>query len=447
MAAKLQKIFDGIKKIPKQERKKVLKNKDLVGFKVANAEKRMNDPTLPLEFTKTKETIKADYFGVLNNNGGYDIVPRSVYSGGYELSYHDAAGGKELFKSNYDAESTKGIWKWSSDQIGNVIPAQISADGKILKQGSMEFGEGMNGKPLFAKESSAGSGQRAAQKPEPRPKPEKPSTNNQHSGGGASKETSPASGQQAAEEVQKQVEQTVPPKSTGQTKVYPGTEPINDPIAQKMHFKTLPETRESKIDSRRQHIPTDAEAEVIGEARNLFQEARDEYKAGAGREAPKASGQQAAEEVQKQAEQTSPAKGGASAEEGFSNTGAGSEKDPMEDFFSEKLNQDGLSNADKYHIKSSRDNYRNYKALEGELEEGDVDGRAKLNKEFGIGKGVDSDEYFKQQANGEATTMDWIMGNHVPEIGLGTAMAGGAISACFSNKGKMSNSQLYGESF
>ena len=400
MAAKLQKIFDGIKKIPKQERKKVLKNKDLVGFKVANAEKRMNDPTLPLEFTKTKETIKADYFGVLNNNGGYDIVPRSVYSGGYELSYHDAAGGKELFKSNYDAESTKGIWKWSSDQIGNVIPAQISADGKILKQGSMEFGEGMNGKPLFAKESSAGSGQRAAQKPEPRPKPEKPSTNNQHSEGGTSKETSPASGQQATEEVQKQAEQTVPAK--GGTSADDG-------------FSNT----------------------------------------GAGQEAPTASGQQAAEEVQKQAEQTSPAKGAPPAEsgqkaagdDGFSNTGAGSDKDPMEDFFSEKLSQPGLSNADKYHIKSSRDNYRNYKALEGELEEGDVDGLAKLNKEYGIGKGIDPAEHFKQQANGEATTMDWIMGNHVPEIGLGTAMAGGAISACFSNKGKMSNSQLYGESF
>lgn len=171
------------------------------------------------------------------------------------------------------------------------------------------------------------------------------------------------------------------------------------------------------------------------------------YDGGGGSETPKASGQQAAEEVQKQAEQTVSAKGGASAEEGFSNTGAGSDKDPMEDFFSGKLGQDGLSNADKHKFNRVRDDYRNYNALKGELEEGDVDGLAKLNKEYGIGKGIDPAEHFKQQANGEATTMDWIMGNHVPEIGLGTAMAGGAISACFSNKGKMSNSQLYGESF
>jgi hypothetical protein len=43
--------------------------------------------------------------------------------------------------------------------------------------------------------------------------------------------------------------------------------------------------------------------------------------------------------------------------------------------------------------------------------------------------------------------MDWMMGNHVPQYAAGSLMLGGAVAACFSNKGKMSNSELYGQNF
>lgn len=132
----------------------------------------------------------------------------------------------------------------------------------------------------------------------------------------------------------------------------------------------------------------------------------------------------------------------------FSNdSGVGSDKDPMDTFFKEKLNTKGLSNADKRKLTRVRDNYQNYNAQKAELAIDDTEGLNKLNNEFGLKHGADPIEHFKSQANGEATTMDWVMGNHVPQYAGGAALIGGAVASCFSNKGKMSNSELYGQNF
>lgn len=125
--------------------------------------------------------------------------------------------------------------------------------------------------------------------------------------------------------------------------------------------------------------------------------------------------------------------------------GAGEARNPMEDFFDEKLSAKDISNADRFKFGRIRDSYHNYMA---EIEEagGNQEKIAKVRDKYGMKNATDSpDEHFKAKANEDATTMDWIRGNHVPQYAAGSLMLGGAVAACFSNKGQMSNSELYGQ--
>lgn len=127
--------------------------------------------------------------------------------------------------------------------------------------------------------------------------------------------------------------------------------------------------------------------------------------------------------------------------------GGGAGSDSMNSFFEDKLNTKGLSNADRHKYERVRDDYHNYMAEKGELEFGDAEGLSKLNDRYGIKADSDPAAHFRQQANSDATTMDWVLGNHVPQYAAGTMLLGGAVASCFSNKGKMSNSELYGDNF
>ena len=127
--------------------------------------------------------------------------------------------------------------------------------------------------------------------------------------------------------------------------------------------------------------------------------------------------------------------------------GAGEAKNPMEDFFDEKLSAKDISNADRYKLGRVRDSYHDYMA-EIDKAGGDQEEIAKVRNKYGMKNETDSPEdHFKARANEDATTMDWMMGNHVPQYAAGSLMLGGAVAACFSNKGKMSNNELYGQNF
>lgn len=127
--------------------------------------------------------------------------------------------------------------------------------------------------------------------------------------------------------------------------------------------------------------------------------------------------------------------------------GGGAGSDSMNSFFEDKLNTKGLSNADRHKYERVRDSYHDYMAEKGELEAGDVEGLSKLNDKYGIKADSDPAAHFRQQANSDATTMDWVYGNHIPQYAAGTMLLSGAVASCFSNKGKMSNSELYGDNF
>lgn len=126
--------------------------------------------------------------------------------------------------------------------------------------------------------------------------------------------------------------------------------------------------------------------------------------------------------------------------------GAGATKGPMDDFFEAKLNAKELSNADRYKLERVRDSYQNYMA---EIKEanGNQEEIVKVRDKYGIKGQSGPVDHFTAKANEDATTMDWMMGNHVPQYAAGSLMLGGAVAACFSNKGKMSNSELYGQNF
>ncbi len=125
--------------------------------------------------------------------------------------------------------------------------------------------------------------------------------------------------------------------------------------------------------------------------------------------------------------------------------GAGEAKNPMEDFFDEKLSAKDISNADRFKFGRIRDSYHNYMA-EIDQAGGNQEKIAKVRNKYGMNNATDSpEEHFKAKANEDATTMDWIRGNHVPQYAAGSLMLGGAVAACFSNKGQMSNSELYGQ--
>ena len=126
--------------------------------------------------------------------------------------------------------------------------------------------------------------------------------------------------------------------------------------------------------------------------------------------------------------------------------GAGATKGPMDDFFEAKLNAKELSNADRHKLERVRDSYQNYMA---EIKEanGNQEEIAKVRDKYGIKGQSGPVDHFTAKANEDATTMDWMMGNHVPQYGAGSLMLGGAVAACFSNKGQMSNSELYGQNF
>lgn len=70
-----------------------------------------------------------------------------------------------------------------------------------------------------------------------------------------------------------------------------------------------------------------------------------------------------------------------------------------------------------------------------------------IYKDYGLQKGVDPLEQFKKRAAEDPTTWDWIRGNKAIEKAGGTLLLGGAVASCFSNKGRMSNSELYGQNF
>ena len=126
--------------------------------------------------------------------------------------------------------------------------------------------------------------------------------------------------------------------------------------------------------------------------------------------------------------------------------GAGATKGPMDDFFKAKLNAKELSNADRYKLERVRDDYQNYMAEIGEAN-GNQEEIAKVRDKYGIKGQSGPVDHFTAKANEDATTMDWMMGNHVPQYAAGSLMLGGAVAACFSNKGQMSNSELYGQNF
>ena len=137
------------------------------------------------------------------------------------------------------------------------------------------------------------------------------------------------------------------------------------------------------------------------------------------------------------------------------NSGAG--RDTVEERGRERLSDRDIKNSDKFHVEDRLDIYQGYKArvkeLEKQLEKQEISKEdfnkklGELNEQHGIGAGVDPEKFFLDQINGKATTWDWIRGNNVIEIGAGGALAAGAIASCFSNKGKMSNSELYGQNF
>ena len=172
-------------------------------------------------------------------------------------------------------------------------------------------------------------------------------------------------------------------------------------------------------------------------------------KVGAGKDTPPApatgtGNKKAAEEVKTQAESTDPTPSSENKPpESDFNGGAG---DDMDSFFKGKLEAKGISNADKYHVNRIQDEYKNYRAQIKNAGE-DADKIAEVNKSFGIKEGANASEHFKGRANENASTMDWVMGNNVPGYAAGTALLGGAVASCFSNKGKMSNSELYGQNF
>lgn len=137
------------------------------------------------------------------------------------------------------------------------------------------------------------------------------------------------------------------------------------------------------------------------------------------------------------------------------NSGAG--RDTVEERARERLSDRDIKNSDKFHVEDKLDTYQGYKArakeLEKQLEKQEISKEdfnkklGELNEQHGIGAGVDPEKFFLDQINGKATTWDWVRGNNVIEIGAGGALAAGAIASCFSNKGKMSNSELYGQNF
>ena len=69
-----------------------------------------------------------------------------------------------------------------------------------------------------------------------------------------------------------------------------------------------------------------------------------------------------------------------------------------------------------------------------------------INSRYGIETG-NAKNYFKEQAQQSPDVGDYIMGYHVPQYAAGGAVLWGAVSSVFSNRGQMSNSQLYGSPF
>ncbi len=184
---------------------------------------------------------------------------------------------------------------------------------------------------------------------------------------------------------------------------------------------------------------------------NTKLEAGAEFAGGVGKEAAdatqKAPGkvqeifQKAKEDARAKLESNQPA----SQETGFGG-GVGEATDPLGDFFEDKLNTKGLSNADKHKYQRVQNDYNNYMS-EIKNANGDQEKIAGVRERYGVKANADPMEHFRGQANADATTMDWMMGNHVPQYAAGSLMLGGAVASCFSNKGKMSNSELYGQNF
>jgi len=166
------------------------------------------------------------------------------------------------------------------------------------------------------------------------------------------------------------------------------------------------------------------------------------YSSGAGGETPAAP----------KAEEPVPQNAGSSEVSGFGG-GKGSEESPLDSFFDEQIGTKGISNAKKHHLKSTRDKYQEWRAEMDQLNKKGLEGEEynkelnKINDYYGIKADANPLEHFKSVAGEDPSTWDWVRGNNVIEIGAGGALAAGAIASCFSNKGKMSNSELYGQNF
>ena len=114
--------------------------------------------------------------------------------------------------------------------------------------------------------------------------------------------------------------------------------------------------------------------------------------------------------------------------------------------FKERSSMKQYKAPQQYHYGETVNNIQNYmneiNAANGNAKEIEA-----INQKYNIGKDTTAAKHFKNIGDGKLNAEDYIWGYKMPQYAVGGAVAWGAISNVFSNKGRQSNSELYGSPF